>query len=187
MRRNVYNFHMPWEEIAQSMAKIVESEDVYYLPHRPETFANVVLFSLRFGDVVNLNKWSPQAKPRPHVVLKVPCALVINKYRFGPIHQNAVTLKRKCGELVEKRYPNTKQHLPEHERDGVIPEAAAQAVRVAVQPCSKEKIFGVKQKHATPVSQKEDTTGRTFGHSAADQRSKCAIHGVHVLCASVSE
>ena len=94
VRGNVYNFHMPWEEIAQSMAKIVESEDVDYLPHRPETFANVVLFSLRFGDVVNLNKWLPQAKPRPHVVLKVPCALVINKYRLGPIHQNAVTLKK---------------------------------------------------------------------------------------------
>ena len=92
VRGNVYSFHMPWEEIAQSMAKVVESEDVDYLPHRPETLASVVLFSLRIGDVVDLNKWLPQAKLRPHVVLKLLCALVDNKYQFGPIHQDAETL-----------------------------------------------------------------------------------------------
>ena len=55
---------MPWEQIAQSKAKVVESEDLDYLPHGPETLASVVLFSLRIDDVVDLNKWLPRAKLR---------------------------------------------------------------------------------------------------------------------------
>ena len=55
VRGNVYSFHMPWEHIAKNMEKVVESEDVDYLPHGPETLASVVLFSLRVGDVVDFN------------------------------------------------------------------------------------------------------------------------------------
>ena len=47
---------MPWEQIAQSKVKVVESDDLDYLPHGPETLASVVLFSLRIGVVVDLNK-----------------------------------------------------------------------------------------------------------------------------------
>ena len=47
---------MPWEQIAQSKVKILESDDLDYLPHGPETLASVVLFSLRTGIVVDLNK-----------------------------------------------------------------------------------------------------------------------------------
>ena len=61
---NVYSFHMPWEQIAQRIATVVESEDVDYLPHGPETLTSVVLFSLRIDDVVDLNKWLPRAKLR---------------------------------------------------------------------------------------------------------------------------
>ena len=59
VRGNVYSFHMPWDQIAQNMMQVVEKEDVDYLPHGPETLASVVLFSLRIGDVVDLNKWMP--------------------------------------------------------------------------------------------------------------------------------
>ena len=95
---------------------------------------------------------------RSHIVSKLLCALVDSKYRLGPFLHNGVALKRKFGELMEKRYPSTELHLPEHERDGVIPEAVAEAMRQAVQPCPGEKASGVKQKHATPVAQKEDIT-----------------------------
>ena len=84
---------MPWEQIAINMEKVVQSEDVDHLPHGPETLASVVLFSLRVGDVVDLNKWLPQAKLRPHVVLKLLCALVDSNYRFGSGTRDAKTLK----------------------------------------------------------------------------------------------
>ena len=83
------------------MAKVMVSEDVDYLPHGPETLTSVVLFSLRIGDVVDLNKWLPRAKLRSHVVLKLLCALVDSMYRFGPFLHDGVALKRKFGELVE--------------------------------------------------------------------------------------
>ena len=38
---------------------------------------------------------------RSHVVLKLLCALVDSKYRFGPFLHDGVALKRKFGELVE--------------------------------------------------------------------------------------
>ena len=79
-------------------------------------------------------------------------------YRIGRFLDDAVALKRKFGELVEKRSPSTEQHLPEHERDGVILEAVAEAMRQAVQPCPGDRASSVKQKHATPVAQKEDIT-----------------------------
>ena len=95
------------------MEKVVESEDVDYLPHGPETLASNVLFSLRVGDVVDLNKWLPQAKLRPHVVLKLLCALVDSKYRFGSGVQDATALKSKFETLVQLRYPDTETHLLE--------------------------------------------------------------------------
>ena len=95
---------------------------------------------------------------RSHVVFKLLCALMDSKYRLGPFLHNGVALKRKFGELAEKRYPSTELHLPEHERDGVIPEADAEAMRQAVQPCPGDRTSGVKQKHATSVALKQDIT-----------------------------
>ena len=53
-------------------------------------------------------------------------------------------------------YPSTEKHLPESERDVVIPEEVARAMREAVQRCPSASASGVRQKHATPVAQKED-------------------------------
>jgi hypothetical protein len=79
VRGNVYSFHMPWEEIMSKLGSVLDAEDSDTLPHSQETLASVVLFSLRIGDVVDLNKWLLQAKLRPHVVLKLMCSLVDNK------------------------------------------------------------------------------------------------------------
>ena len=114
---------------------------------------------------------------RSHVVLKLLCALVDSNSCFVPFLHNGVALKQKFGELVEKRYPSTELHLPEHEQDGVIPEAVAEAMRQAVQPCPGDRTSGVKQKHATPVAQKQDITvvldkirpSATFGDKVNNQ------------------
>ncbi len=152
VRGNVYSFHMPWEEIARKLDKVLEAEDTVSLPHPPETLASVVLFSLRIGDVVDLNKWLPQAKLRPHVVLKLLCALVDNRYPFPRGGPDAETLKKHFATLLARRYPETESHLPEDEREGSIPEAVASAMREALRPAPGEKETSVKQKHATPVA-----------------------------------
>ena len=82
VRGNAYSFHMPWENIAHRLGQVLEEEDTTSLPHRAATLRSVVLFSLRIGDVVDLNKWLPQAKLRPYVVLKLLHALVDDKYPF---------------------------------------------------------------------------------------------------------
>ena len=79
---------------------------------------------------------------------------------------------------MEKRYPSTELHLPEHERDDVILEAVAEAMRQAVQPCFGDRASGVKQKHATSVAQKQDITvvldeirpSATFGDRVNSQK-----------------
>ena len=65
VRGNVYSFHMPWEEIGKSLGQVLQNEQDEALPHPPDTLASMDLFSLRIGDVVDLNKWLPQAKLRP--------------------------------------------------------------------------------------------------------------------------
>ena len=75
----------------------------------------------------------PQAKLRPHVVLKLLCALVDSKCNFGRYALDPADLKRRLEEQVEKTYPRKEKHLPESERDGVIPKEVARAMREAVQ------------------------------------------------------
>ena len=82
VRGNVYSFYMPWEEVASKLGNVLENDNLVVLPHTEETLASLVLFSLRIGDVVDLNKWMPQARLRPHVVLKLLEALVDAKYPF---------------------------------------------------------------------------------------------------------
>ena len=36
VRGNVYSFAMPWEQIIQNMEKVLQGEDVSYLPHSPK-------------------------------------------------------------------------------------------------------------------------------------------------------
>ena len=69
VRGNVYSFFLPWEEIAKKLGSVLEDDGLDVLPHTEQTLASLVLFSLRIGDVVDINKWMPQARLRPHVVL----------------------------------------------------------------------------------------------------------------------
>ena len=146
---------MPWEEIGQRLNKVLSEEDTESLPHPPQTLASVVLFSLRIGDVVDLNKWLPQAKLRPHVVLKLLCALVDNMYPFPRAINDPEGLKKQFATTLAQRYPETESHLPEDERDGSIPLVVAEAMRAALRPVPGEKESNVKQKHATPVATSE--------------------------------
>ena len=112
-RGNVYSFHMPWEEIARNLGGVLEEENVDALPHTTETLVSIVPFSLRIGDVVDLNKWLPQAKLRPFVVLKLLFALVDSKYPLPCSGTDSQCLKKRFAELVAKRYPETESHIPD--------------------------------------------------------------------------
>ena len=61
VRGNAYSFHMPWEKIMKDIGKVVAADEAMELPHEPGVLKSAVLFSLRIGDVVDLNKWLPQA------------------------------------------------------------------------------------------------------------------------------
>ena len=142
----------------KNVGTVLEEEDVNYLPHGPKTLSSIVLFSLRIGDIIDLNAWLPQAKLRPHAVLKLLCALVDNKYNFGRNAGDPASLKERFKTLLNERYPETEPEKPECERDGTIPEEVAKAMRRAVKPCPGEKESGLKQKHATPLTTSEEVS-----------------------------
>ena len=75
-RGNVFSFHMPWEEIAEQLNAVTAEEAVEALPHDEHALSQMVLFSLRVGDVTDHNKWLPMARLRLHVVLQLLFALV---------------------------------------------------------------------------------------------------------------
>ena len=118
-RGNVFSFHMPWEEIANQLGAVTAEERVEALPHDQHALSHMVIFSLRVGDVKDLNKWLPMARLRPHVVLQLMFALVdagfVKVSTFCIVQQ----LKAKLQAQLAARYP-------EHEADtgeGRIPPA----------------------------------------------------------------
>ena len=102
----------------KQLGRVLEEDNLDALPHPSEVLSSMVIFSLRIGDITDLNKWLPQARLRPHVVLKLCCALLDAGY---PFKESAHSLREKFGRLVAQRYPETEAHLPEDERQGSIP------------------------------------------------------------------
>ena len=82
VRGNCFSFHMPWEEIMKQIGRVEADDGHLLLPHPPEVLRTLVLFSLRIGEVDDLNKFLPQARLRPHVVLKLCIALLESGYPF---------------------------------------------------------------------------------------------------------
>ena len=89
------------------------------LPHTDDALAQVILFSLRIGDVGDLNKWLPMARLRPHVVLQLLFSLVDARFPFCKGSKSAQQLKMQFRQNVAARYPTDDDeiHLPEHERE----------------------------------------------------------------------
>ena len=148
VRGNCYSFHMPWEQILKQLNFVVNAEEgVEVLPHPPEMLKYLVQFSLRIGDVVDLNKWLPQARLRPHVVLKLCLSLVDAGYPFKGMPDN---VRARIREQVQRHYPETEEHLPENMRQGEIPAVVRAAIEENITAVPRESDAGMKQKHATP-------------------------------------
>ncbi len=153
VRGNVYSFHMPRAQITQSLCAVLEADDPDVLPHPSDRLASMVLFSLRVGDVVDLSKWLPRAKLRPHVVLKL-CPLFpwsTRSIHFRCLAGEPQRLKDRCAELLATRYPGQELHLPEDERECTTPEPVAAAMREGIGPLPGQRESGLRQKHATPL------------------------------------
>ena len=152
VRGNVYSFHMPWEDIAAKLGAITGEEAIEALPHDEHALSHMVLFSLRVGDVQELNKWLPMARLRPHVVLQLLFSLVDAGFVKLSTSRNVQQLKAKLQAQLAARYPEREAHLPESKREGYIPPAVEAAIRKAMRPVPGFKEAGVLHKHATPVA-----------------------------------
>ena len=148
VRGNAFSFHMPWEKIMEQLGRVLEEDHLDALPHPPEVLSSMVIFSLRIGDVTDLDKYLPQARLRPHVVLKLCLALLDSGY---PFKESAQILRKRFAELVSLRYPEKEAHLPEDQRQGTIPPEIEKSIRDSLRPIPGEREKGIKQKHATPA------------------------------------
>ena len=134
IRGNVYSFHMPWEDIASQLGAITAEDAISALPHDEQALSHMVLFSLRVGDVADLNKFLHMARLRPHVVLRLLFALV--DAGFGKLGSSRTVqqVKDKLQAQLSARYPEREAHLPESKREGYIPPAVEAAIRKAMRP-----------------------------------------------------
>ena len=148
VRGNAFSFHMPWEKVMEQLGRVLEEDHLDALPHPPEVLSSMVIFSLRIGDVTDLDKYLPQARLRPHVVLKLCLALLDSGY---PFKESAQILRKRFAELVSLRYPEKEAHLPEDQRQGTIPPEIEKSIRESLRPIPGEREKGIKQKHATPA------------------------------------
>ena len=155
-RGNVYSFHMKWEDIAKQLGQLCEQEALEALPHNEHTLSHLVLFSLRVGDVNELNNWLPMARLRPHVVLQLLFGLVDAGFAHTTDSKTIQRLKAGLQKRLAERYPEKEGHLPESKREGYIPPAVEAAIRAAMRPAPGIRETGIHHKHATPAAAPED-------------------------------
>ena len=148
---------MPWEQIMEKLETVTEQQAMEALPHNGDTLAQVLLFSLRIGDVGDLNKWLPMARLRPHVVLQLLFTLVDSRFPFCKGSKTAQQLKQQFRANVALRYPTSDDeiHLPEHEREGKIPPEVLRILRESTQSVPEAENTGILEKHATPPAAAE--------------------------------
>ena len=116
---------MPWEEIANQLGAVTAEERVEALPHDQHALSHMVIFSLRVGEVKDLNKWLPMARLRPHVVLQLLFALVDSGFVKLSSSRTVQQLKQKLQAQLAARYP---EHADDN-GDGRIPPAVEAAIR----------------------------------------------------------
>ena len=112
VRGNCFSFHMPWDSILKQLGNVVVDDGHEALPHPPHILRTMILFSLRLNNCDDFNTWMPQARLRPHVVLKLQYALIDAGY---PFKLQDAPLREAFRRQVEERYPETEAHLPEDE------------------------------------------------------------------------
>ena len=135
----------------EKLETLLKDKDWTSLPHDEHVLSKMVLFNLRIGNIVDLNKWLPTARLRPHVVLKLMWSLVDRKYPAYVGNVHAHRIKAQMQKLVEEKYPEREGHLPEDEREGYIPTEVEKAIRTAMRdPPGEKEASGVNQKNATP-------------------------------------
>ena len=115
----------------EKLEAVTEEQAMEALPHTDSTLAQVLLFSLRIGEVGDLNKWLPMARLRPHVVLQLFFSLVDARFPFCKGSKTAQQLKLQFRKNVAARYPTARDeiHLPEHEREGKLPPAILELLK----------------------------------------------------------
>ena len=155
VRGNAYSFHMRWEDIAAKLIAITGEEAIEALPHDEHALSHMVLFSLRGGDIEELNKWLPMARLRPHVVLQLLFSLVDAGFVKMSTSRTVQQLKAKLKAQLAARYPEREAHLPESKREGYIPPAVEAAIRKAMRPVPGLKETYVFHKHVTPAAAPE--------------------------------
>ena len=108
----------------------------------------MVLFSLRVGDVTDLNKWLPMARLRPHVVLQLLFALVTSGFFKLSSSRIVQQLKEKLQAQVAARYPERE----EDKGEGRIPPAVEAVIKKVMRAVPGVKESGVMHKHANPAA-----------------------------------
>ena len=152
VRGNAWSFPLPWDGIASKLKQVVDGEVLWdELPYSGAHLAKTVLFSLRIGNVTDLEKWLPAARLRPHVVLKLLFNLVDRKYPFNGKDRNIQRIKQELQARLDSLFPEQEADISEEDRQGSIPPEVLKAIKAAMGDPEKQKNTGIQQKHATPA------------------------------------
>ena len=153
-RGNATSYHMPWEDILKSLSKVCADPELSMLPHDEDTLARLVGFQLR-SNSTDVAKFFKQAQLRAHVVLKLLYLLIERDHPSFRGKGSAENLRKRMREAVAARYPDTEEaHLPESERQGIIPPAVLKEIELA-HVASKKSPSLVYEKAATPAERSE--------------------------------
>jgi hypothetical protein len=154
-RGNAFSFFMPWEDILKSLSKVCSDPEMTMLPHDPETLSRMVYFHFR-SNSTDVTKFFKQAKLRAHVVRDLLYLLIERDHPAFRGKGSTEDMRRRMREAVAARYPNTEEaHLPESQRQGIIPPAVFEEMKIAHVASKKKNASLVYDKAATPAERSE--------------------------------
>ena len=105
----------------------------------------MVVFSLRVGEVKDLNKWLPMARRRLHGVLQLLLAFVDAGFAKLSSCRTVQQLNENLEAQLAARYPGHADDMGE----GRIPRAVEAAIREALRPVANVKDAGVLHKQGS--------------------------------------
>ena len=123
-----FSVHMPWEDILESLRDNCDSSDLAHLPREEECLKYMLRLHLKVGGI-DFSKHLRQVHVRPFVLILLLNHLIDQGHEVFRGKGAPETLKQKMRAAVDKHYPEREAHLPEDERQGVLPPSIQQVLK----------------------------------------------------------
>ena len=128
VKGSCFSFHMPWEDILDTLHQSCEDKDLTVLPRDEECLKYMLRLHLKVGGV-DFATHLKQVHVRPFILVLLLHWLIDQGHEVFRGKGSAQVLKERMRKAVQQRYPETERNTPVGERQGTIPPSIAELLK----------------------------------------------------------